>query len=85
MPRLYPSVAQAVGKVLAKMTSTIVVFQWDMMKKHFRAIFGFLPEHVTDATEVAKANNVSPSLDAIAEFVTGGKYCRIIFRSIIGA
>ena len=76
MPRLFPKVAQEVGQVLASKTSMMVVWRWNQMKKHFRPVFGFQPEIVTDAEEVAKQNRLGTSLDAICEDVTGGKFCR---------
>ena len=54
----------------------MVVWRWDVMKKHFRSVFGLQPEYLLDAEVVAKENGVGSTLDAICQDVTGGKFCR---------
>ena len=77
MPYLFPNSVIPIAAALEMNPRTVITYRWAMRGAQIReTLKNWTPAEIVIAEDVATENGKATSLDAFAEFVTGGKLCR---------
>ena len=76
MPYLLPETRKGIAEVLKKATCPVIVYRWGKFKKEIKELYDWEPAEMYDVEKVAGEIGKKTSLDAMAEYVVGGNFCR---------
>ena len=75
-PKLFPETVDGVSRALMDNPKPVFVFKWDRRGAKVRELFGWTPPQLYEAEVVARRHGFPATLDAMAEEVVRGKFCR---------